>query len=54
MPKIENQNAETEGLLVAVKAMAVAARTAPKAREVDAIETIWDPAAGRIAPAQLP
>ena len=40
MPKIKDENAELEGVLAAAKAMAVAARTAPKARGVDAIETL--------------
>lgn len=40
MPKIKDDKAELEGLLAVAKAMAVAARTAPKARSVDAIETL--------------
>ena len=40
MPKIKDEKAELEGLLAVAKAMAVAARTAPKARGVDAIETL--------------
>lgn len=40
MAKIKDENAELEGLLAVARAMAVAARTAPKARGVDAIETL--------------
>lgn len=40
MPKIKDDTAELEGLLAVAKAMAVAARTAPKARGGDAIETL--------------
>jgi len=40
MAKIKDEKAELEGLLAVAKAMAVAARTAPKARGVDAIETL--------------
>jgi uncharacterized ferredoxin-like protein len=40
MSKIKDEKAELEGLLAVAKAMAVAARTAPKARGVDAIETL--------------
>jgi uncharacterized ferredoxin-like protein len=40
MSKIKDEKAELEGLLSVAKAMAVAARTAPKARGVDAIETL--------------
>ncbi len=40
MTKIKDENAEVESLLAVAKAMAVAARTAPKARGVDAIETL--------------
>jgi uncharacterized ferredoxin-like protein len=40
MPKIADEKAEVEGVLSAARAMAVAARTAPKARGVDAIETL--------------
>ena len=40
MPIIEDKNAEMEGVLAVAKAMAVAARTAPKARGDDAIETL--------------
>jgi len=40
MAKIKDENAELEGLLAVAKVMAVAARTAPKARGVDAIETL--------------
>jgi uncharacterized ferredoxin-like protein len=40
MAKIKDEKAELEGLLSVAKAMAVAARTAPKARGVDAIETL--------------
>lgn len=40
MPKIEAKKAEVEGVLAIAKAMAVAARTAPKARGEDAIETL--------------
>jgi uncharacterized ferredoxin-like protein len=40
MPKIADEKAEVEGVLSVARAMAVAARTAPKARGVDAIETL--------------
>ncbi len=40
MPIIEDKNAEMEGVLAVARAMAVAARTAPKARGDDAIETL--------------
>jgi len=40
MPRIEAKTAETEGVLAVAKAMAVAARTAPKTRGVDAVETL--------------
>jgi uncharacterized ferredoxin-like protein len=40
MPKITYEKAEIEGVLSVARAMAVAARTAPKARGVDAIETL--------------
>ncbi len=40
MPKIKSANAEFDGVLTVAKAMAVAARTAPKARGDDAIETL--------------
>ena len=40
MPKIAYEKAEIEGVLAVARAMAVAARTAPKARGVDAIETL--------------
>jgi len=40
MPMIEEKKAEMEGVLAIAKAMAVAARTAPKARGDDAIETL--------------
>jgi uncharacterized ferredoxin-like protein len=40
MPTIKDEKAEMEGVLAVAKAMAVAARTAPKARGVDAIETL--------------
>jgi len=40
MPKIADEKAEVEGVLAVARAMAVAARTAPKARGVDAIETL--------------
>lgn len=40
MPRIKDKEAEIEGVLAVAKAMAVAARTAPKARGVDTIETL--------------
>jgi uncharacterized ferredoxin-like protein len=40
MSRIKDEKAEREGLLAVAKAMAVAARTAPKARGVDAVETL--------------
>jgi len=40
MTRITDEKAELEGVLAVAKAMAVAARTAPKARGVDAIETL--------------
>ena len=40
MPRIKDKEAEIDGLLAVAKAMAVAARTAPKARGVDAVETL--------------
>ncbi len=40
MPIIEEKKAELEGVLAIAKSMAVAARTAPKARGDDAIETL--------------
>ncbi len=40
MTKISEQKAEMDGVLSVANAMAVAARTAPKARGVDAIETL--------------
>ena len=40
MPRIKDKEAETDGVLAVARTMAVAARTAPKARGVDAIETL--------------
>jgi uncharacterized ferredoxin-like protein len=40
MAKVRDEKAELEGLLAVARTMAVAARTAPKARGVDAIETL--------------
>jgi uncharacterized ferredoxin-like protein len=40
MPIIQESQAEMEGVLLVANAMAVAARTAPKARGADAIETL--------------
>jgi uncharacterized ferredoxin-like protein len=40
MPTIPYEKAEIEGVLSVARAMAVAARTAPKTRGVDAIETL--------------
>ena len=40
MPTIKNAEAEMDGVLSLAKAMAVAARTAPKARGEDTIETL--------------
>ncbi len=40
MPIIKEEKAELEGVMAVAKAMAVAARTAPKARGVDAVETL--------------
>ena len=40
MPRIKDEKAELEGVLAVAKFMAVAARTAPKARGEDAIETL--------------
>jgi len=40
MPTIKDEKAEMDGVLALAKAMAVATRTAPKARGVDAIETL--------------
>lgn len=40
MPMIKEEQAEMEGVLAVANAMAVAARTAPKARGTDAIETL--------------
>jgi uncharacterized ferredoxin-like protein len=40
MPTIKDEKAEMDGVLAVAKAMAVAARTAPKARGVDSIETL--------------
>ena len=40
MPKIAGDAAEREGVVAAAKSMAIAARTAPKARGLDAIETL--------------
>jgi len=40
MSRIADEKAEIEGVLSVARAMAVAARTAPKARGVDAIETL--------------
>lgn len=40
MPIIEEKKAEMEGVLAIARSMAVAARTAPKARGDDAIETL--------------
>ena len=40
MSRIKDEKAESEGTLAVAKAMAVAARTAPKARGEDAIETL--------------
>ena len=40
MPTIADEKAENEGVLSVARAMAVAARTAPKGRGVDAIETL--------------
>lgn len=40
MPMIKDEQAELEGLMAAARAMAVAARTAPKARGADAVETL--------------
>lgn len=40
MPVIEEKQAELEGVLAIARSMAVAARTAPKARGDDAVETL--------------
>ncbi len=40
MPTIKDEKAEMDGVLAVAKTMAVAVRTAPKARGVDAIETL--------------
>ena len=40
MPILQENQAEMEGVLLVANAMAVAARTAPKARGADAIETL--------------
>ena len=40
MPAIKDEKAEMDGVLAVAKVMAVAARTAPKARGADAIETL--------------
>jgi len=40
MPRIKDDQAEFEGVLSATRAMAVAARTAPKTRGADAVETL--------------
>lgn len=40
MPLIQETRSETQGVLSVANAMAVAARTAPKARGVDAVETL--------------
>jgi len=40
MSKIKDEQAELEGVLAVAKAMAVAARTAPKTRGLDAVETL--------------
>ncbi len=40
MPMIKDEKAELEGVLAVAKAMAVATRTAPKTRGLDAIETL--------------
>ncbi len=40
MPKITDKQAELDGVLAAAKAMAVAARTSPKTRGEDAVETL--------------
>ena len=40
MPMIREEQAEMEGVLEVARAMAVAARTAPKARGIDVIETL--------------
>jgi uncharacterized ferredoxin-like protein len=40
MPRIEEKKAEMDGVLAIANAMAVAARTAPKTRGVDAVETL--------------
>lgn len=40
MSKIKDKEAELEGVFAVARAMAVAARTAPKTRGVDAIETL--------------
>jgi len=40
MPLIHDRKAEAEGVLAIANAMAVAARTAPKTRGVDAVETM--------------
>ena len=40
MPLIQDKKAETEGVLAVAHAMAVAARTAPKTRGEDAVETM--------------
>jgi len=40
MPMVHEKQAEMQGILMVANAMAVAARTAPKARGVDAIETL--------------
>jgi uncharacterized ferredoxin-like protein len=40
MPRLKSESVEMDGVLAIAKSMAVAARTAPKARGVDAIETL--------------
>jgi uncharacterized ferredoxin-like protein len=40
MPMIKDEKAEMEGVMAVAKLMAVAARTAPKTRGVDAVETL--------------
>jgi len=40
MPMIKDEKAELEGVIATAKAMAVAARTSPKTRGVDSVETL--------------
>ena len=40
MPRIDEKKSEMDGVLAVANAMAVAARTAPKTRGVDAVETL--------------